>query len=128
MKFQITKIETGKSVIVEAVSKAAALKKAISTRKGKITVSRKADWKDNVYSAGVIGCFKFQRDFYTVTEVVAEATVEVTAEPTIETYVTGLVKTFTVAKLAEIITEHTDAKVRAYQVLCAGAQAELATR
>ena len=33
-----------------------------------------------------------------------------------------------VAKLTEIITEHADAKVRAYQVLCAGAQAELATR
>ena len=128
MKFQITKTETNEVIAtIEAVSKAAALKNAFSTRKGKITVSRKADWKDNVYSAGYIGCDKWEREFYTVTEVVAEVA-EVTAESTVETYVAGLVKTFTVAKLAEIITEYADAKVRTYQVLCAGAQAELATR
>jgi hypothetical protein len=127
MKFQITKTETNEVIAtVEATSKAAALKSAFSTRKGKITVSRKADWIDNVYSAGYIGCDKWEREYYTVTEVVE--VVEVVAEPTIETYVAGLVKTYTVAKLAEIITEHADAKVRAYQVLCAGAQAELATR
>jgi len=81
MKYQVTKIENGKSVIVEAKSKADALKKAITSCKGKITVSRKADWVENVYSAGVIGCYKFERNFYTVTPVVEIEAVPVISLP-----------------------------------------------
>ena len=70
MKYEIRKTETGEVIAtIEAASKVAALKSAFSTRNGKITVARKADWKDNVYSAGHIGCDKWNRNFYTVTEV-----------------------------------------------------------
>jgi hypothetical protein len=149
MKFQIIKTNKLNKVIgthiVEAKSKVAAIKSLYTSE---ITIGY---CKDGTYTVGAnhnqyCDVYAFNRVTLTVTEVVevvevvateatnevvevvAEVVAEVIAEPTIETYVADLVKTYTVAKLAEIIAEYADAKVRAYQVLCARAQAELATR
>ena len=127
MKFQVTKIETGKSVIIEATSKAAALKQAISSRHGKITVTRKADWKDNVYSAGVIGCFKFERNFYTVTEVI-EATPDVIAEVVTEENVFSIMTTYTDTQLMDIVTTHSLRRTIVDQRITEAAARELAGR
>ena len=132
MKFQVTKIETGKSVIIEATSKAAALKQAISSRHGKITVTRKADWKDNVYSAGVIGCFKFERNFYTVTEV-AEATAEATVEVVSADYITegnidAVMMTYSNERLMDIIATHSLRRTYYDRLLTETATRELAGR
>ena len=127
MKFQVTKIETGKSVIIEATSKAAALKQAISSRHGKITVTRKADWKDNVYSAGVIGCFKFERNFYTVTEVV-EVTPDVIADYITEGNIDAVMMTYSNERLMDIIATHSLRRTYYDRLLTETATRELAGR
>ena len=141
MKYEITKIETGKSVIIEATSKAAALKQAISTRNGKITVARKADWKDNVYSAGVIGCFKFERNFYTVTEVATETVevvevaevVEATTEVVSADYITegnidAVMMTYSNERLMDIVATHSLRNSKVDRILTEAAARELAGR
>ncbi len=130
MKFQVSQFGIvnpffAKTVIVEAKDAVNAAKLIFEQTPYSTKVNAKKAPKrgENVYGVGSTDCHEWQRVFVQVTPII-----EATAEPTIETYVAGLVKTYTVAKLIEIITEHADAKVRAYQVLCAGAQAELATR
>ena len=128
MKFQIIKTETGEVIAtIEAASKVAALKGAFSTRNGKITVARKADWKDNVYSAGHIGCDKWNREFYTVTEVV-EATPDVIAEVVTEENVFSIMTTYTDAQLMDIVTTHSLRRTIVDQRITEAAARELAGR
>jgi len=133
MKFQVSQFGIvnpliAKTVIVEAKNAVNAAKLILGQTPYDTKVNAKKAPKrgENVYGVGSTDCCEWQRVFVQVTEVIE--VVEVAAEPTVETYVAGLVKTFTIAKLTEIITEYADAKVRAYQVLYAGAKAELATR
>lgn len=124
MKYQVTKIENGKSVIVEAKSKADALKKAITSRNGKITVSRKADWVENVYSAGVIGCFKFERNFYTVTEVAEVASADYITESNID----AVMMTYSNERLMDIVATHSLRSTYYDRLLTETATRELAGR
>lgn len=70
MKFQIIKKICGQSIIVatvEATTAHNALKQII---RGNENIAKLRKFGKGVYSVGRVGCYEFERDTYTVTEVI----------------------------------------------------------